>query len=162
MDEGTDSDGAQPVEAATKWGLKRSVVLYEHRWLTLIEDTVELPSGAEMTWLRFKDGPVAVMIICLDSGRVLVCRQYCHPPGRAVCEFPGGGTEDGESYAQAATRELMEEAGLRPGHLEEIGTFLPMNRRSATSMRVFVATDCAPQSLLGDEGQVIERFWFAP
>lgn len=93
--------------------MKCSEILFEHPRLTLVEDTVELPSGAEIQWLRFGDGPDIVMIICLDArGRVLMDRQYCHPPRRAVYEFPGGGAEIGESHAEAATRELMEEAGL--------------------------------------------------
>ncbi len=39
--------------------------------------------------------------------------------------FPGGGVEPGESYEQAAYRELEEETGVRlePGTLELVGEF---------------------------------------
>jgi 8-oxo-dGTP diphosphatase len=44
------------------------------------------------------------------TGRVLLVR---HTYGRLNWELPGGGSEPGESPDQTATRELLEETGLR-------------------------------------------------
>jgi 8-oxo-dGTP diphosphatase len=49
--------------------------------------------------------------VVLDGGRVLLVR-HTHPDGRDFWCFPGGGVEPGESFAQAARRELREEVGL--------------------------------------------------
>jgi hypothetical protein len=38
--------------------------------------------------------------------------------------------------------------------------FLPANRRSATHMHVFVATDCTPEALRADEMEDIVNIWF--
>lgn len=46
------------------------------------------------------------------TDRVVLIRQYRYAIGRFVYEFPAGLVEEGESYRNAAVRELHEETGL--------------------------------------------------
>jgi 8-oxo-dGTP diphosphatase len=59
-------------------------------------------------------------------GWVLLQERDEHPVIDPECwGFPGGGVEDGESYEQAAYRELEEETGVRldPGALTLFGEY---------------------------------------
>ena len=122
------------------WEHIDSTVLFDHPRCRVIEDRVRLPSGHETGWLRVQDGRDYVKVICVDDeGRVLVASQYNHPARRVVHEFPGGQVNPGESFSDAARRELVEEMGLHPHELVELGSFLANNRRSDVRCGVFVA-----------------------
>jgi 8-oxo-dGTP pyrophosphatase MutT (NUDIX family) len=57
----------------------------------------------------------AVRLVVLDvDERVLLfqIREPQHPEQGTVWELPGGGIDPGETYVQAAVRELVEETGI--------------------------------------------------
>lgn len=54
---------------------------------------------------------LAVSTAVLRGGRVLVARR-ANAPGAGLYSLPGGLVEIGETLAQAAARELMEEVGV--------------------------------------------------
>lgn len=66
-----------------------------------------------------------VRVIVMDQqGRILLVRQ--HHENRDIWMVPGGGIEEGESAAEAAAREILEETGLEievgklVWHVEEV------------------------------------------
>ncbi|WP_242147403.1 NUDIX hydrolase [Sphingomonas sp. BAUL-RG-20F-R05-02] len=68
----------------------------------------------------------AAVILAVEDGHVLLVEQYRVPLGRSCIEMPAGlvGDEtEGESIAHSAARELEEETGYRPAHIEVIGAF---------------------------------------
>ncbi len=128
--------------------------------MTVLEDTVALPSGQRIEWARMKHASDFVQVICLDDvGRVLVTRQYCHPPGRMVYEFPGGYPNAGESYEEAARRELIEEVGLYARDLEKIGRFLLLRRRTGLQGHLYVATGLEPREAAPEQEEYISLHW---
>jgi ADP-ribose pyrophosphatase len=142
------------------WQQLHSRVVFDHPRLSLVEDTVVLPTGRQTEWLRFQDRPDFVLVICVDAARrILLSRQYCHPVGRVVHEFPGGLVDVGESYIEAARRELMEEVGWYAHQLDEIGTFLPHVRRSSARARLYVATELEERHLPADSEEFIAYEW---
>jgi 8-oxo-dGTP diphosphatase len=61
---------------------------------------------------RYPDRPiVGVLAVVLRGDRALVVRRS-HPPMQGRWGFPGGVLELGETVAQAAVRELLEETGV--------------------------------------------------
>lgn len=100
------------------------------------------------------------LVICIDpSQRILLSRQYCHPVGRVVHEFPGGLIDAGESSLEAARRELMEEVGWYAHQLDAIGAFLPHVRRSSIQALVYVATQLEERHLPADHEEFIAYEW---
>ncbi len=54
------------------------------------------------------------IIICNKFGQVMWARRF----GQHSWQFPQGGLDDGESPEEAMYRELYEEVGLRPEHVQ--------------------------------------------
>ncbi|MGH6616858.1 NUDIX hydrolase [Sphingomonas sp.] len=68
----------------------------------------------------------AAVILAIDDGHVILVEQFRVPLGRLCLELPAGlvGDEDeGESIETSAARELEEETGYRPAHVESLGQF---------------------------------------
>jgi ADP-ribose pyrophosphatase YjhB (NUDIX family) len=142
------------------WERISTETLFTHRFFTILEDVVRFPNGRPGKWWRFNDGPDFVTIICLNERRqVLVSYQYNNAPQCVVAEFAGGGVEPGESYPEAARRELMEEVGYDAHDSREIGAFLFQNRHSSRKCRVFLATQLEERSATPDEAEFIETEW---
>jgi 8-oxo-dGTP pyrophosphatase MutT (NUDIX family) len=57
--------------------------------------------------------PAARVLLCDGEGRILMFRARL--AGREFWITPGGGLNDGETYVEAAARELWEETGLTLG-----------------------------------------------
>lgn len=82
-------------------------------FLDVRRDRVALPDGST-AHREYIVHPGAVMVVpILDDGRLVVERQWRHPMGRAMLEFPAGKLEAGEPVLDCAIRELAEETGYR-------------------------------------------------
>ena len=142
------------------WKLVDSKTVFRHPYLTLAEDTVILPDGQRIEWLTMQDTVDFVSVICQnEDGKILIARQYCHPPKRVVHEFPGGRIGPGESPETAARRELMEEVNFYPHKLQKLGEFLANPRRSPSKCHLFLASDLEERSLPGDSIEFIGVEW---
>lgn len=124
---------------------------------------MELPNGKKTDYLKFKDdGACAATVICRrEDGKILVQKEYSHPPRQRLFQFPGGLIPAEEKIEVGANRELMEEAGLKANKLELIGSYLPNNRRSSMKFYIYIGTKPEEASLEGDDEEDIESFWFS-
>ena len=95
--------------------------VWKGRLLDVRRDRVSLPDGnaAEREYIVH---PGAVMVVAmLDAERLIVERQWRHPIGRALLEFPAGKLEAGEPVLSCAVRELFEETGYRAAEWARAG-----------------------------------------
>lgn len=99
--------------------------LLRGRFLHVVRDTVRLPDGSS-SHREYVLHPGAVVVLALlDDGQVVVERQYRHPVGRVMIEFPAGKIDPGEDRLACAQRELLEETGYRAREWAHAGQMHP-------------------------------------
>jgi 8-oxo-dGTP pyrophosphatase MutT (NUDIX family) len=77
-----------------------------------------------------------------DDGTITLVRQYRAALDADVWEIPAGLRDvAGEPTERTASRELVEEAGLRAGHLEHLVTFHNSPGFSDEALVIYLATD---------------------
>lgn len=120
--------------------------------------TVRLPGGAvvEREVVRH---PGAVLIIpVLDSGELVLIRNYRIALGVSLYECPAGTMEPPEPAAECAARELVEETGYRAATIEPLGWFHTTPGLTDERMHVFLGRGLTPvgQDLEEDESISVE------
>ena len=109
--------------AETPWKRRSSRAIYDNRWLSLREDSVELPDGRTTIYGVVSCGNCVGVLPFVDQASVVLVRQYRYVAERPTWEMPTGGVHDGESLEDAAQRELAEETGYRAGRLIHVSTY---------------------------------------
>ena len=124
------------------WRTLSSKVTYTNPWMTVYEDTVQMPNGRESIY-GFIDGKPGVFIIALDKdSKVHLIESYRYPTQKWQWELPTGGIDKGFSPLQAAQHELAEELGLSAAKWTHINTFGPSsNGFMKDTQDVFVAEE---------------------
>src|SRR5215472_13902324 len=105
--------------------------------MELHEDKVEVRPGkiTHYTWYRTPN--VAVIVPFIDNSTLVMIRQYRHPLGKVLLEFPAGHMENNEDPKKTATRELLEETGYHASEIEEVYTYNPSVNISKQLIHIF-------------------------
>lgn len=148
------------LDPADAWITLNSKVLLNHPRMKVVEDTVQLPNGQIISYVRLDAARDSVTVICISSGQMLVQREYSYPTGEFLLQFPGGKIEGGETPEKAAIRELQEESGFTSSRCEILGWYYVSNRRSRAKMHIVLARETVPAKKAGgDVEEDIESFW---
>ena len=141
--------------------LSREQLLRGH-FLHVVRDRVALPGGAQAT-REYVIHPGAVMIVpMLDDGRVVLERQYRHPVGRVMIEFPAGKLDPGEDRLACARRELQEETGYTAREWAHAGQLHPVISYSTEFIDVWFARGLAAGERRLDAEEFLDVFTAAP
>jgi 8-oxo-dGTP pyrophosphatase MutT (NUDIX family) len=82
--------------------------------------------------------PAASLVIHDERG-ILLLRRHRFVTDTWGWEVPAGRVDEGETAAEAAAREALEETGWRPGPVRPIGSYHPSNGLSDQRFHVFAA-----------------------
>jgi 8-oxo-dGTP diphosphatase len=97
---------------------------------------------------------VAAGILCDAEGRVLIAERLGGGPFQGLWEFPGGKIGDGESAAEALSRELAEELGIE---VVACASFMRLRHEyddRIVSIEFFIVSDWVSEPV-GREGQAL-------
>lgn len=114
-------------------------------------DRLEQPDGRQVVdYLSVipktlcKDGISGVAVLPECDGKLGLVHVYRHPLGTAAWEIPRGFVDPKESAAEAALRELREEAGMETAaaNLADLGTLAPEPGLIAARIQIYWAQQC--------------------
>jgi ADP-ribose pyrophosphatase len=108
--------------ADPEWTVIDSVTEYETGWYTGGYDLVEQPDGSTKKYYWAELAP-AVVIVAVTDDHLLFVEQYRPTIRETQLELPAGIVERGETFCEAAARELQEETGFEPDETSLIEEF---------------------------------------
>ncbi len=120
-----------------------SRTIAEEAFLRLDRITVTTPDGTTVKRVVVAH-PGAVAIVPMIDGDVIMIEQHRPAVGRSLLEIPAGKLDiPGEDRRETAERELEEEIGFTPGHLEHLTDLLTTPGFSDECITIYLATDLA-------------------
>jgi len=131
-------------------------VIFSRGPIRLVDCKVRTPYGKILSRQVLEHPGCVVILPRTDEGKYLLVKQYRFPLEKNLWEFPAGGKDSGETFPQAARRELMEEVGMKPGRLRKLLAFYPTPGVSGERMHVFLATKLRPATAQKDEDEDFE------
>lgn len=137
--------------------LKKTTVA-RSRFFAVEELQLRFANGAERTYERLKPGSGrAVMVVpMLDDDTVLLIREYGCGVEDYTLGLPKGALDPGETFEEAANRELQEEAGHAARRLTVLRELSLSPSYMGSRLTVVLAEGLYPSSLPGDEPEPIE------
>jgi len=103
------------------WKKISSHRIYHCPYINFYKDRVIDRLGQKTNFYYFKKGPFVAIVPEDEKGNIYLVRQYRYSIRKQTWELPMGSVHKGESYLQAAKRELAEEACLAAKKWTKIG-----------------------------------------
>ena len=139
--------------------VEREQLLQGH-FLQVRRDTVRLPD-ASLATREYVVHPGAVMVIPLLTDtdgdlRIVMERQYRHPLGQVIVEFPAGKRDGDEDLWLCAQRELREETGYRAREWAHAGVMHPLVAYSDETIDIWFARGLSQGVRQLDPGEFLD------
>jgi ADP-ribose pyrophosphatase len=124
---------------AMRWR-KLSEEVTDLRYRRLVRRAFELPDRRRLEFEIWEELDTVAVLALTPDHEVVLARQFRPGPEEVLLELPGGRIEAGQTPADAARAELLEETGF-VGELEAVGSLLPDAYTAATKY-IYTAIDC--------------------
>lgn len=126
------------------WKTIRSETVFDGSpWVTVFDETVELPDGRPVEgFYRIRMRDFVCIYPELEDGSVLTLTQYKHGPRCVSLTFPGGHLEVDEEPVACARRELLEETGYEAAEFIDLGRYVVSANQHCANAHFFKATGC--------------------
>jgi len=129
--------------------------IYKGAVLNLRKDTVKNEKGQTVS-REVVEHVDSVGIIAFDKqDNLLLVSQFRYPAGESLLEIPAGCVEQGEDPEYTARRELREETGFEPHHIERLGGFYLAPGYADEYMHVYLARDLKHSPLVAEDTEAI-------
>ncbi len=141
---------ARPVELSAKQ------VLFENQFVRFYSVSAKFPAFSKNYYVSDYGRRVGVLIMRDES--LFLVRQYRFILNDISWEIPGGNVEPGETFEEAARREMLEEAGLVCGGLQPLFRYQPGVDCLSNETRLFFTT-AAKEASLAPSSEIVDRSW---
>ena len=143
-----------------RWRVHGERELYASEWVRLTLVDVEIPDGPrfEHHVVRMPNFAAGTVVRDPDRGFLLLYRHRFITDTWGW-EVPAGRIDPGETPADAAARETLEETGWRPGPLTPLVEYQPTNGLSDQRFHLFLADGATYAGEPTDPGEAEKIEW---
>jgi 8-oxo-dGTP pyrophosphatase MutT (NUDIX family) len=135
------------------WDELELETLHENRIFRVSRSRARSPrTGEVMPFFRIDSVDWVHVVPITRDGHVVMVRQWRHGVRETTLEIPGGMVDPGETPAQAAARELLEETGYRASRVDPLGVLSPNPALFGNGLHTFVARDVERVAEIRNEG----------
>ena len=120
---------------------------------------IQFSNGEQRNYERLargKPGGAVLIVPMLDNETVLLIREYSAGDHRYEVGLPKGKTDQGESFLEAANRELKEEVGFGARKLHHLSSFSLAPSYLEHTTEIVIAQDLYAEKLPGDEPEELD------
>jgi len=136
-----------------RWTVEKTELLQDCRVFSVSRTRSRSPhTGQPHSFFRIDSSDWANIVPITPEGGVVMIRQYRHGADRVTLETPGGLVDSGETPAEAAARELLEETGYRAGEITPLGMVNPNPAFFGNRLHAFVARNSVQVAQIRNEG----------
>ncbi len=135
-----------------------SELMYDGNFIQVHKDDVRLPDGSVSTREYIKHPGAVAVLAMLDSGNLLMERQFRYAPQREFVELPAGKIDSGEDILRCAQRELLEETGYVAKEWTHLTTVWSCIGYADERIEYFIARNLTYQGHKLDDGEFLEVF----
>jgi ADP-ribose pyrophosphatase len=114
--------------------------IHKGKILNLRVDEVLMPDGRKSTREVVEHSGGVAILALTENREAYFVRQYRHPVEESVLEIPAGKLEPGENPVDCAIRELAEEAGVKPGEIDQIALYYSTPGFTSEKLYIYLAT----------------------
>lgn len=122
------------------WEVLDTEYLLRSPWRDVRKDRVRIHTGDEIVYTYLEVPPAVFVVPLTVDGKIVVLRQYRHPPRAWAWEVVGGMVGE-EGLAETAHRELEEEIGGRCRELVPLGSYYALSGSVSGRNHAFLALD---------------------
>jgi 8-oxo-dGTP pyrophosphatase MutT (NUDIX family) len=141
------------------WRTLGSRTIYRNPWLTLREDMVIRPDGAEGIYGVVEILPSCGIAAINEHNQIALVGQWRYVHNKYSLEIPTGGSERGETPLDAAKRELLEETGLTARDWTALGTVDNSNGVTTDTAHLFLARNLTTGPPVPQGDEQVELRW---
>ncbi|MGD7034347.1 ADP compounds hydrolase NudE [Methylotuvimicrobium buryatense] len=139
--------------------LLNKTVIAESRLFRIESLDIEFSNGEQRNFERLargRPGGAVLIVPLLDKETVLLVREYAAGVHRYELGLPKGKTDAGETFIEAANRELKEEVGFGARTLFHLSSFSIAPAYLEHMTEIIIAKDLYEEKLQGDEPEELE------
>jgi len=141
------------------WRTLSSRTIYRNGWLSLREDRVIRPDGAEGIYGVVELRPSCGVVAINEDDQIALVGQWRYVHDKYSLEIPTGGSEQGETPLDAAKRELLEETGLSARDWTALGTIDNSNGVTTDVAHIFLAGNLTAGAPVPQGDEQVEPRW---